>query len=58
MNRLTNIFKNWIAYAAIITLLSGIIYIVVQQNYRMNANDPQFQMIEDAANALNKWGRT
>jgi len=53
MNRLANIFKNRIAYAAIITLLCGIIYIVVQQNYRMNANDPQFQMIEDAANALN-----
>lgn len=52
MNRFTNIFKNWIAYAAIITLMCGIIYITVQQNYRANANDPQYQMAEDAANAL------
>lgn len=53
MNKLTNVFINWVAYAAIITLLCGIIYIVVQQNYRMNANDSQFQIVEDAANALN-----
>jgi hypothetical protein len=53
MNRLTNVFINWMAYAAIVTLVCGIIYVVVQQNYRMNANDPQFQMVEDAANALN-----
>ena len=52
MNRLTNVFINWIAYAAIITLMCGIIYITVQQNFRMNANDPQYQMVEDAANTL------
>jgi hypothetical protein len=53
MDRFTGIFKNWIAYAAIITLMCGIIYITAQQNFRMNANDPQYQMIEDAANAIN-----
>jgi len=52
MKKLTNIFKNWIAYAAIITLSCGIVYIVVQQNFRMSANDPQYQMVEDAANAI------
>lgn len=54
MNKYTTIFKNWFAYAAIITLLCGIVYITVQQGYRSSANDPQLQMAEDAANALNK----
>jgi hypothetical protein len=54
MNKYTTIFKNWFAYAGIITLLCGIVYITVQQGYRSSANDPQLQMAEDAANALNK----
>ena len=54
MNKYTTIFKNWFAYAAIITLLCGIVYITVQQSYRLSANDPQLQLAEDAANALNK----
>jgi formate hydrogenlyase subunit 3/multisubunit Na+/H+ antiporter MnhD subunit len=41
MNKYVSIFKNWFAYAAITTLLCGIIYIVTQQNYRLTANDPQ-----------------
>lgn len=52
MNRFTNILKNWIAYAAIITLMCGIVYTTVQQSFRADANDPQFQMAEDAADAL------
>ncbi len=35
-----------------VTGLSGLVYLAVQQNYRMNANDPQIQMAEDAALAL------
>jgi hypothetical protein len=54
MNKYTTIFKNWLAYAGIITLLCGIVYITVQQSYRLSANDPQLQLAEDAANALNK----
>jgi len=54
MNKYTTIFKNWFAYAGIITLLCGIVYITVQQVYRSSANDPQLQLAEDAANALNK----
>jgi hypothetical protein len=54
MNKYTLIFKNWLAYAAIITLLCGIVYITVQQSYRLSANDPQLQLAEDAANAINK----
>jgi len=44
--------SKWIPYAAIITLLCGILYTVVQQNYRHGANDPQYQMAEDVAYAL------
>jgi hypothetical protein len=50
----SSILANWFGYAAIITLLCGIIYITVQQGYRSSANDPQVQMAEEAANALNK----
>jgi len=54
MNKLIVIFKDWSAYAAIITLLCFIIYFTVQQTYRQNANDPQYQLAEDAANAINR----
>jgi hypothetical protein len=55
MRRFTNIsvLANWVAYCAIITLLCVIIYVVAQQNFRQGANDPQFQMTEDVADALN-----
>jgi len=53
MSILISILKSkWIPYAAIITLLCGITYIVVQQEYRLSANDPQYQMAQDAAFAL------
>lgn len=54
MNRYAIAFNNWFGYAAVITLLCGIIYIVGQQGFRQSANDPQFQMVEDAANAISK----
>jgi hypothetical protein len=38
--------------AVAVTLLSGVIYAVVQQDYRQSANDPQLQMAEDAATQL------
>ncbi|GAC1306427.1 MAG: hypothetical protein NVSMB24_16740 [Mucilaginibacter sp.] len=47
------IFKNWLPYAAVITLLCGIIYIATQQNFRSTANDPQYQLVEDGAAAIN-----
>lgn len=37
-----------------ITIVFMTSYALVQQNYRMSANDPQIQMAEDAAAALNK----
>jgi hypothetical protein len=36
-----------------VTIMSGLIYITAQQNLRQSANDPQIQMAEDAATALN-----
>src|SRR5579872_5718543 len=54
MNKFIPLFKSWFAYAAAITLVCGIIYITVQQGYRQTANDPQFQLAEDAANAVSK----
>ncbi len=35
--------------AVVITLLCGLIYTSVQQNYRQTANDPQIQLAEDGA---------
>ena len=35
-----------------ITLIYGAVYLIVQQNYRITANDPQIQFAEDAAAAL------
>lgn len=35
-----------------LTIIFGTIYTVVQQNYRMSANDPQIQVAESVANAL------
>jgi hypothetical protein len=52
MNYLT-IFKNWLPYAAVITLLCGIIFITTQQNFRSAADDPQYQLVEDGAAAIN-----
>lgn len=51
------VFKQWLPIAAAVTLLSGLIYLVVQQNIRLSANDPQIQIAEDIASGLSK-GRT
>lgn len=48
-----NSLKIWIPLAVVITLLSGFLFSLQQQNIRTSANDPQIQMVEDAANALN-----
>lgn len=54
MNKFLTVFRNWFAYAAMITLVCGVIYVTVQQSYRMSANDPQFQADGDAAIAIGK----
>ena len=44
---------SWVPLATVVVLLSGLVYLTVQQNYRSSANDPQLQMATDAVNALN-----
>jgi hypothetical protein len=51
-DNLIRTFLLWLPLAIAITLLCGLIYATVQQNYRMSANDPQIQAAEDAARAL------
>jgi hypothetical protein len=45
-------FLLWMPSAVAVTLVCGIAFTIVQQNYRQSANDPQLQMAEDAAAAL------
>jgi hypothetical protein len=52
LSKLSNIIRYWLPLAAVITLLSGLIYLAVQQSLRWGANDPQIQMAEDAGAAL------
>lgn len=44
--------KYWIPLAVVSTLLCGVVYAAMQQNYRQSANDPQIQLSEDIAGAL------
>jgi len=49
--------NNWLGYSAailIVTILSGLIYVSVQQSYRSGANDPQLQVARDISQRLNK----
>ncbi len=52
MQTIKNILKTLIPLAVVITLLSGLLYGTLQQVLRINANDPQIQMAEDAATSL------
>ena len=54
MKRYATIFNNWFGYATIVTLLCGIVYVVGQQGFRQSADDPQYQLVQDAASAINK----
>jgi len=52
MNKSKNIFRVWVPFAVVICAFSGLAYITVQQSERQGANDPQIQMAEDTAAAL------
>jgi hypothetical protein len=41
------VLLKWFPLAIVITMLCGIAYVIMQQNYRMNANDPQIQIAHD-----------
>jgi len=49
---LSHIAKLFIPLAFIMTVMAGLVYLTVQQNFRMNANDPQIQIAEDLATQL------
>jgi hypothetical protein len=44
--------RVWLPIAVAVTLLSGLVYTLVQQALRQTANDPQIQMAEDTAAQL------
>jgi hypothetical protein len=52
MRIILNALKTWLPLAAAIVFLSGLVEVTIQQNFRSGANDPQIQMAEDAARAL------
>jgi hypothetical protein len=52
MKKLKNILRVWLPFAVIICAFSGLAYTTVQQSERQGANDPQIQMAEDTAAAL------
>jgi hypothetical protein len=49
---ITSALRVWLPIAAAVTILAGFGYGLVQQDIRTSANDPQWQMAEDAASAL------
>jgi hypothetical protein len=49
---LLRVFLFWLPLAASISVLSALVYVAVQQDFRQTANDPQIQMAEDAAAQL------
>lgn len=51
------VLKQWIPLAITTMAICFIIYLVLQQAVRMGGNEPQIQMAEDTATALNA-GRT
>ncbi len=43
---------TYLSTLAIVTIVIALVYVSVQQNYRMTANDPQVQIVRDAADRL------
>ncbi len=48
-NLLPRTLLYWLPLAFCLTVLAGMVYTAVQQNFRQGANEPQIQMAEDAA---------
>jgi hypothetical protein len=47
-----NALKDRLPLAVVVTGLCGLVYLTAQQILRMNANDPQIQLVQDTAAAL------
>lgn len=52
MRVLPKALARWLALGLAITMVCGIVYAVVQQTYRRNANDPQVMVAHDTAAGL------
>ncbi len=52
MSRLLRVLTAWIPFAVVVTAFCALAYLAVQQVLRQGANDPQIQMAEDGAAAL------
>lgn len=52
MSFFPRVFLKWLPLGVAVTLVCGLVYVTVQQNYRQSLNDPQIQMAEDAAAEL------
>lgn len=50
--RLGTAVRYWIPIAIAVTAMSALVYVAVQQDFRMSLNDPQLQMAQDVANRL------
>lgn len=48
------VFSLWVLLVITISCIFGVVYLVVQQEIRQEANDPQVQRAEDVAMALDK----
>lgn len=53
MPNVHKILIRWLPFAVLSIIFAGLVQVTVQQNYRMSANDPQIQIAEDVAGALN-----
>jgi hypothetical protein len=56
MQSIFKIIKGWLPIAIATAGVCGLAYLTTQQSLRMGANDPQIQMVEDAATSLNAGG--
>ncbi|MCW5853043.1 MAG: hypothetical protein KIT87_23450 [Anaerolineae bacterium] len=46
------VLRYWLPGVVAATILTGLVYVALQQTLRLGANDPQIQMAEDTAAAL------
>lgn len=54
MRKLKKIMRLWLPLMLVTTILCLLVFVAVQQSLRQNANDPQIQMAQEAAEALNR----
>src|ERR1035437_11201594 len=47
-----NMLRTWIPLAIVTTGLCALIFLVIQQDLRIGANDPQIQITEDVARQI------